>query len=430
MIRTNQRDVRTVEAEGFRDGTQSVDPTITTKEIEAQFARRQEQEDEAATHRIKVLEAQVETLQQRKDDGERHWSDLEFRTEGMPPQFMLPLFAVVFAIAAVIGEAVFLAPVMDGFGIADWALQLIFASVIVITTSGLFEITKKLYLKGSVDAEPAETDSTHEARPKRRVGSLIFFGLLTTLAFALVFILGWWRAEEMIYAASVQTGGWKEFLSNNPTLTRIVVVLLTTALPVFVAIASEWGLNGLHLAWHWRKARAVYKRLCKRLAHTEKALETENETRDARKRALAQMQEEWKQAYLQNHELGQKTGAWKLPLWWVVMKICAVPLLVLVFCLLVDPIVAQYILSDALRWLLYGCLTVGLGVLYAARAIRAWERPNPKQLFDHKKTIFRSELPPERTRFVATPPSHPEGNGKQPDQVKANAGARIYEAGA
>ena len=48
MKRINPKDARLIEAEGFRDGTQKVDPAITVKEIEAQFARRQEQEDEAA----------------------------------------------------------------------------------------------------------------------------------------------------------------------------------------------------------------------------------------------------------------------------------------------------------------------------------------------------------------------------------------------
>ena len=423
MKRINPKDARLIEAEGFRDGTQKVDPAITVKEIEAQFARRQEQEDEAATDRIKSLEAQVETLRRCKDDGERHWADLEFRTEGMPPQFVLPFCAVLFAIAAVIGEAVFLAPVMDGFGIADFILQMIFAGVIVITTSGLFEITKKVYGKHAMEVEAGEGRDEHESKPRsrqlrfRQLGSLLFFALLTTLAFALVFILGWWRAEEMIYAASVQTGAWKDFLTNNPTLTRMVVVLLTTALPVFVALAFEWGLNGLHLAWEWRKSRAIYKRVAKQLDHAQKALEKENETKDARKRALAQMREEWKQAYLQNHELGQKTGAWKLPLWWVVLKICAIPLLVLVFCLLADPIIARYILSDGMRWLLYACLTLGAGVLYAAHAIRAWERPSPKQLFDHKATIFRSELErPQPKAVVAAPPSLADGNGYAPKE--------------
>jgi cell division protein FtsB len=333
----------------------------------------------------------------------------------MPPQFILPFCAVVFAIAAVIGEGIFLAPVMDGFGIAELSFQLIFAAVIVITTSGLFEITKKIYAGRTHEAAIAEDSSEQKEQQKsRRVGSLILIGLLTTLSLALVFILGWWRAEEMIYAASVQTGAWKDFLTNNPVLTRAVVVLLTTALPVFVALTFEWGLNGVHLAWEWRKSRAIHKRVAKQLDQTQKRLEQEIEAKDSRKRALEQMGEEWKQAYLQNHDLGQKTGAWKLPLWRVVLKIGAVALLVLTLCLALEPLIAQYILSDAMRWLLYTCLTLGTGVLFAAYAIKAWDRPTAQQLYDQKATMFRSDRPPyDPQPVIAVPPSAVEGNGKR-----------------
>lgn len=410
----NRNDARTVEAEGFRDGTQGVNPGTTVKEIEAQFGQREEQENQAAAERIKSLEAQAETLERRKDDSERHWAELEFRTEGMPPQIILPFVAVICAIAAVIGEAVFLAPVMDGFGIADATLQLIFAGVIVITTSGLFEITKRVY-SGRTHDSLATEETTSGASNASRLGGLVFLGLLTTLALVLVFILGWWRAEEMIYAASVQTGSWKEFLTNSPVLTRLVVVLLTTALPIFVAIAFEWGLNGLHLAWEWRKSREAYKRIAKQLNSTQKALEKETEAKDSRIRELEQVREEWKQAYLQNHELGQKTGAWKLPLWRIVLKIAAVVLLVLTICLLLDPITAQYIESGWMRSLLYGCLTLDLGVLYASREIKAWDRPTAGQLYDQKATIFTSQIPQSKLApFVISQSSPVADNGKPP----------------
>jgi hypothetical protein len=163
----------------------------------------------------------------------------------------------------------------------------------------------------------------------------------------------------------------------------------------------------------------LYKRVNRQLDRAQKAVEREIEANDARKRALAQKCEEWKQAYLGNHELGQKTGAWKLPLWWVVLKICAVPLLVLVFCMLVDPIVARYILADGMRWLLYGCLTLGLGVLYAGHAIRAWERPTPKELYHHKATIFRTGRETEPKSVVVVPPSVADGNGYSPKESRA-----------
>ncbi|MGH9970763.1 MAG: hypothetical protein ACREBG_23635 [Pyrinomonadaceae bacterium] len=411
----DQKRTRIVEAEGFRDGTQGVDPSITVKEIEAQFAQRQEHENQDSAERIKSLEGQVETLQRQKDDAKRHWGNLESKTDGMPPQIALPISAVVFASAAVAGEAVFLSPVMDGFGIADPAYQLIFAAVIVITTSGLFEITKQFFHRKSRRNDIAEEEASQlEKTGAHGSVSLIFFAVFTTLAFALVFTLGWWRAEEMIYAAAAQAGTWKDFLTNNPTLTRAVVVLLTTSLPIFVAMAFEWGIDGLHLAWEWRKSRASYKRNAKRLDATQKALEKEIESKASRKKALEEMGEEWKQAYLQNHELGQKTGAWKLPLWRVALKIGAVVLLVLTLCLVLDPITAQYIASGGMRCLLYACLTLGVGVLYASHAIRVWDRPSAVQLYEQKATIFKSparELEP--APFVLPADASSSGNGRK-----------------
>src|SRR5690242_7468670 len=176
-------DVRTVEAEGFRDGTQGVDPTITLKEIEAQFSQRRELENQSAAELIKSLEAKATTLARRRDDSERHWADLEFSTEGMPPQIILPFVAIVCAAAAVIGEAVFLAPVMDGFGIAEAILQLVFAGVIVVTTSGLFEITKKTYTASGAN-RPSEAKTSNAGRS--RLGGMIFLILVTGLALTLV----------------------------------------------------------------------------------------------------------------------------------------------------------------------------------------------------------------------------------------------------
>jgi hypothetical protein len=415
-------DVRTVEAEGFRDGTQGVDPTITLKEIEAQFSQRQELENQSAAKLIKSLEAKATTLARRRDDSERHWADLEFSTEGMPPQIILPFVAIVCAVAAVIGEAVFLAPVMDGFGIAEAILQLVFAGVIVVTTSGLFEITKKTYTASGANRR-SEAKTSNAGRS--RLGGLIFLILVTGLALTLVFILGWWRAEEMIHAATVQSGAWKEFLANNVALTRLIVVLLTTALPVFVALAFEWGLNGLHLAWEWRRARGSYIRIGRKLDSTNKALEKQIEARESRIRQIEQMREEWKQGYLQNHELGHKTGAWQTPLWRVVLKIGAVVLLVLALCVIADTIAGDLIDSMGFRALLYGCLTLGVGVLYASYAIKAWDRPTARQLYDSKATIFTSRVPEPHSSFTNSRSSERSNNGTQPLGEMAQSRAQV-----
>ena len=427
MKKINQKETRMVEAEGFRDGTQNVCSGPALNEISALFARQKEQENHDATERIKTLEGRVEQLSQHKLDVERHWADLEILTGGMPPQIILPLTAVLLSALVVIGEAIFLAPVMDGFGIADPTWQYLLATVIVITCSGLIEITKREWLqaRGERDRDKSKGQQVEQAK-SAHWGRRLFFGFMALLALLLVSILGWWRAEEMMFAASAQSGKWQEFLSQNATLTRCVVVLLTTGLPIFVALAFEWGLDGLRLAWEWRKSRRDYRKTFAALEKTRKALEGEFEKKESRQKALDELREEWKQAYLQNHELGQRVGARRLPLWRVILKIGAVVFVIIAVCLLADTLVSSYVLSDLTRILLYACLTVGLGGLYAAHAIKAWDRPTARQLYKQQATLWRSEgghpLPPSSKEFKT---SYTSGNGSQPLPEPAGTGRML-----
>jgi hypothetical protein len=230
----------------------------------------------------------------------------------------------------------------------------------------------------------------------------------------------------MMFAASAQSGEWQQFLSQNATLTRCVVVLLTTGLPIFVALAFEWGLDSLRLAWEWRKSRREFRTTSASLEKTRKALEGEFEKKECRQKALDELREEWKQAYLQNHELGQRVGARRLPLWRVILKIGAVVFVIIAVCLLADTLVSSYVLSDLTRILLYACLTVGLGGLYAAHAIKAWDRPTARQLYKQQATLWRSEgghtLPPSSREFKT---SYSSGNGGQPLPESAGAGRML-----
>lgn len=213
-------DVKVVEAEGFRDGTQGVSPVAALEEINAQFKQRQEQENYDSAERIKTLEGRVSHLGQSKEDAERHWSDLEYSTGGMPPHIALPLCAVVCSALAVAGEAGLLAPVMDGLGIAEPSLQYLMAAVLVITCSGLIEITKRQFRQPDTAASGQREERRNDGGSATK---MCFFIALTLLTLAFVSFLGWWRAEEMIFAASEQGGAWREFLSQNSTLTRVLV---------------------------------------------------------------------------------------------------------------------------------------------------------------------------------------------------------------
>jgi hypothetical protein len=251
--------------------------------------------------------------------------------------------------------------------------------------------------------------------------------------------LGRWRAEQMIFAASLQhAGAWKQFMASNPDLTRAVVVLLTTGLPIFVAVVFDWGLNGLQLAWEWRKARHQCHKFSRQLSQTEKTLEAETEAKESRLAELDEKCNEWKNSYEHHHALGKQIGAWKTPLWRVILKVTAVCLIIAALCFLLDPYVSEYIFSGTARFFVYALLALGLGGLYAAHAIKAWDRPSAKQLFKQRKTVWRDGTNPtlaapvnvanvanvaqERRTLAPAPEVKPEdanGSRKPPTEVEA-----------
>lgn len=391
------RDLKTkhIEAEAFQAGTQGVDAAAQLGELEAGFSGLKQRVIQESTERIKRLEALISNLKRRIEEAEDHWADLQMRSDGMPPPVMLPLIVVALALLVVTGEAVFLAPVTDALGIADPAAQLTFAAVIVVVTSGLVEITRHQLMS---HAEPsAQQQAGAEGTPARRLPrrlKVVSLLLLSALSLTLVFFLGSWRAEQLIFAASLQhSGAWKQFMSGNPGLTRAVVVLLTTGLPVFVAVVFDWGLSGLRLAWEWRKARLQRHSFAKRLDRAQKRREAEEDSRDSRMAELDEKCKEWKSSYEHHHALGRQIGARKTSLWHVALKIAAAVCVIAAACFILNPYMSTYIESGRVRLLLYVLLTLGLGGLYAARAFKAWDRPNARQLFKQRATIWR-ESPP------------------------------------
>ena len=217
--------------------------------------------------------------------------------------------------------------------------------------------------------------------------------LLTAFAFTFVFVLGWWRAEEMIYASGLVQGAWGSFLSQNQMLTRVCVILLTLGLPTFAAIAFDWGFAHLRYAWEWRKAKRAFWRLSTNLDVTEKKLEGDTEKRDCQIAALDEQKKEWISAYLENHEVGRIVGAQRQPLWQILVKITAVTLLVLASCFVLDPLVAEFIKSG--RLLIYLLITFALSGIYAYYALNAWDRPKPLQLYKQRaiKWLVVNETP-------------------------------------
>ena len=313
-----------VEAEGFRDGSQNMSAEAALVKLSAQSAQEQERVRGEMVDRVKWLEALHDTLLQRHDLAEKLWHTLEVATNGLPPQIGLPLVGVVLSALAAGGETVLLAPVMDGFGIVDRFWQYFTALTLVLISSGLLELSTHQIRHPLADTSKSQgKESKHnEHQPLRYAVLKVSINvLLTFFAFTLLLILGWWRAEEMIFSATLKHTELGNFLSQNPSLTRVCVTLLTIGLPVFAATAFEWGFDKLRLAWEWRKARHAFIRYSRKLAAARRKREAVLEKRNFQIAALNENEKDLVNAYLQCYELGRLVGAQQQPLWQVIVKI-------------------------------------------------------------------------------------------------------------
>ncbi len=385
-----KKGIRSVEAEGFYHGTQETAPGAMQAELDAYFNGSQEKVQENAITPLKLLEARVETLKRHSISAEDHWQTLETETKGMPPEITMPLLAIILASLAIGGEAVLLAPVMDGFGIGERLWQFFTACVLVLVSSGLLELSIR-QMRPTEENNPDEnkTAKLQEMRERYNKAALVLTILLTTFAFTFVFVLGWWRAEEMIYASGLVQGAWGSFLGQNQMLTRVCVILLTLGLPTFAAIAFDWGFAHLRYAWEWRKAKRAFWKLSTQLDVTEKKLEGDIEKRDRQIAALEEQKKEWTNAYLENHEVGRIVGAQRQPLWQILVKVAAVTLLVITGCFVLDPLIIGFVTSG--RLLIYLLITLALTGIYAYYALNAWDRPKPLQLYKQRAIKWRVE---------------------------------------
>jgi ABC-type multidrug transport system fused ATPase/permease subunit len=394
--RNSARDQRDVRAEGFRDGSQQVAPVALPKELQAKFSQAREGVQIAAADGIKRAEAVVAGLDQRIVVAGERWQIMKAELGELPPALLLPLCAILSAVLVIIGESLFLSPVMDGFGISEYWEQRCLAAVIVLVASGAFEISKKLFHRISRPAPEAADDA---ATPKRVwVERSIFavFALLTLATLAFIFVLGWWRAEEMAFAATatggaMQNDSWSRFMGDNLPLTRTLVVLFALMLPAFVAFAFEYGADKLRHAMAWRRSRKPVERLPQQREHAQKKLEAATEKRDRQVTALTEQQAEWTESYLQSHELGRRVGAWRLPLWQALIKIAGFTLLMAALMVVANLIFAAAVDPDRFateRYVIAALVVLGAASVYAYHALYAWDRPTARQLEAQAATLF------------------------------------------
>lgn len=402
---TRRHQHRSIQARGFHNGVHAMPGEPATGALQAYFQRAAVQVQHDAIDPLKGLEAREAILARRFRDAERHWRRLEEMTDGMAPEIATPLLATAVATGAAIVEVVLLAPVMDAFGISNPAAQIVTAAGLVVAASGLIHLTVR---QMSTDSQ-AQTEETAPQSPTTQLHrpSVALVMLFTV---ALIVVLGWWRGAEMRFAATIEQTEWAQFLAHNGMLTQICVTLLTVGLPFFTAVALHWGLSRLRFGWEWRRAKQLYESLLRRLENTRKRHEALTEKRDTRVLMLEKQSCELQQVYVEQHELGQRIGAKRAPLWRPVLRIVAVAALVCVACVLIDPWIAEYL--GPRRSLLYACVVVGIVGLYAAHALRAWDRPTPTELYRQRAVVWR------RAAVIQTVENEHGGHELQPIEAE------------
>lgn len=406
-----------VEAEGFRDGSQSVSREAALAKLSAQFAQKQQLLGCEGVDQIKSLEAQTDTLRQQREIAQHLWQELHAATGSLPPQIGLPLVGVILSGLAVGGETVLLAPVMDGFGIPDPFWQGFTALTLVSISSGLLELSSHQIRHLLTVPQSLQNDGRH-GEPQRLRYALLkasITALLTCFALMLLVVLGRWRAEEMIFAATLQFGSLGNFLSAHPQLTTLCVTLLTIGLPVFAATAFGWSFDKLRLAWDWRKARRTFIKHSRKLAAASRKHEALLQKRTYQIAALKEDEKDSINRYLQSHELGRLIGAQQQPLWQVIVKILSVVPAIFVSCLLLDPAVSVVLTTGIVRGMIYAFATLGLGGLFAYHALKAWDRPTAAQLYAQKATVWKES--------AASRQGSPPRNARRDDNtLEAEAG--------
>jgi hypothetical protein len=375
--------IRHVEPEGFYHGTQGVPQEPMLGQIQAQFELMRARLCEKFARIVKRLEARREVLRERQERARSRLQELIDETGGRPPEILVPLFWLILGLCAVAGEVILIAPVLDGWGIANPEAQLFAASVIVLTASGLFDrVLRRI------------RDDSHRppitAREFSRAHHLLTIAL-GAFAFALLAAFGFWRANEMIFAASVRGGEWGSFLASNPTLTRASVMLLTVGLPLFAALTMDWGFRELRLGFAWWEAKATIAHCADKLAKLGKRHEEEKAVLAEKLKALEEEERNTTHAYQEHHDLGVILGAVRERLSWVFLRCAGLALLLIVACMILDPFLGKHIASSQARIVLYVLATGGTVTLYLAYALKRWERPSPRDLYRNRAVRWREE---------------------------------------
>ena len=377
-FRAGKQKIRNIEDEALFLGAHGVPIENSIAETNSDFDAAVKLLMRESAEIVKDLEANREVARHRREDAEKRWLMWNAETAGKVPPIAPPLWKIVTAFAAMAGEAVLLAPLMDLFGVADPSFQFVLAGVIVIVLALLCEIPIHMW-RGQANRYAVYA-----------VGVCIGFGLIA---------LGMFRAfglKAIEAKSSPLIGG---FLDENSLLSAVVIAFLTVALPVGAAFAFDTGWFELSRRLQWKKAR----REALNFAEMEEifAKKTEAEIEKCEK-MIAALDEERKAriaAQRQAHEEGKRMGARRRPFWEIAFFLFGGCILITVWVLALlyifaDDGMSQVVESDLGRFALYFGFALGLMSLFSYYVLKRWNSPTVTQFARENRTPIWSGVAP------------------------------------
>lgn len=394
--RQQRKRTRYVEHVGFYHGSQGVSPEHELAHLEGQTREDEEQIRHGAVDEVSDLDAAEAVLARRHAEASRVWDALREETSGRAPNVWIPRTVGLAGFAALIGEVLFLAPMMDGLGIASRFGQLLLASTVVFTAAILVHMSDHGLFRQPADSAGRFSSSWPDGQ-RGRLASLCV-GLLT---FGVLWTLGRWRALQMMFVAD---GTLAEFLQLNVGLMVTFVTLLTVALPLVSAVALDWATRASHYGWLWTQSQRTLSGLHRQLEQTRKRRAAVIDKRDHELELARQHGVILQCLYLEHHELGRHLGADRAPLYLFVLRAAVLGMALGAGAVAVEAVVGWGVWSGV-RLTFYALFVLALTGAYAARLWRVHTCPSPRELFQWRRVRWQTEKRSPRTERVSGSPS-------------------------
>lgn len=375
-----------VDHEGFYKGAQGVPPDESVAEVAAQFDREASDARYNSVTRLKALEGRHQYLNSIANDVQTEWQNVRQSVGDECPQIVMPVVLTIIGFAALISEAVMLAPTFDDFGVADPTLQLVVAfgvagAAMIPLHWALESVYKRLSFAKTVLARTA--------------------GVAVLIAVA---CLGVMRCRHMAFAAGLSDSPLSRFLSSYPIITTFVFVFVTLAFPIAAAVASTHGMDTIRAWTRYVRARHRAARLPEERMQLAKKIEAEKEKQQHELKGIEERKKSFVSCFRADHELGAAIGAKQPAMWMVWLKATIAGLIALVVTwplgLISIPIVAAVFLA---AWIYY----------YQARM-----HPTPAQFFERRSVQFRTV---DETPFLASRHATNGAAGDSPDVYRKEA---------